>query len=694
MPGIKVKDTNVDQFDTKDESKMKKLKKENKLLESSHSGKEKTETKSSKSTKIKADKGGKKSSKDSSEKKKKRSKSISDSDEKSLKKSKVAKEAESSVDCEDSSPAENAPDKTLGDLEAFRLDPRTIELLQAKGVTRLFPIQVATFDYIYDGKDVIGRARTGTGKTLSFALPIIAKLRSTATGSRAHGRSPSVLVMAPTRELARQVHEDFSSIGDQFSCTCLYGGAPYDPQERDLRRGVDVVVGTPGRLIDHLHRGNLRVDAIKFMVLDEADQMLDIGFADALDEILDSVKQAATGPYQSLLFSATLPSWVQSTADKYLQPDRLLVDLIGNSTVKTGENIKMLAIRCSWQERASTLKDVVKVHSGGHGRTIIFSETKREANELAMDSFNNECQVLHGDIPQKQRETTLAGFRSGKFNVLIATDVAARGLDIPEVDLVIQCEPPKDSDTFVHRSGRTGRAGKSGVNILFYKPQQEFMVKNIERRTKVNFIRIGPPQPSDIIEAVANDVAKSLSAISPDVLSHFSNTAKKMIEEKGAEQSLAAALAHISGYTQIKSRSLLNSAEGFCTLLITTKNEFRTASYVWAILRKNVPENIVNSIRGMRMCKDCKGAAFDCAIGEVENLMNSFPNSEWTSLTKPTTLPDLVEAEPQAQENHSRGFGGRGGRGNNRSSSHGSFQNRSYSGRPQVGASRGFVSRR
>ncbi len=196
--------------------------------------------------------------------------------------------------------------------------------------------------------------------------------------------------------------------------------------------------------MDHLDRGRLRLESIEFAILDEADQMLDIGFADAMEKILKAVQeQRQSATHQTLLFSATLPQWVNQVTKKYLRSDAITVDLVGSQKLKTNENIKHLAIQCFWQQRAATISDVVRMYGGGRGgRAIIFTETKNEANELALGGQDGmskmECQVLHGDIAQKQRETTLKGFRDGKFNVLVATDVAARGIDIPDVDLVIQ----------------------------------------------------------------------------------------------------------------------------------------------------------------------------------------------------------------------------------------------------------------
>jgi ATP-dependent RNA helicase DDX21 len=338
------------------------------------------------------------------------------------------------------------------------------------------------------------------------------------------------------------------SISSGLAATCIYGGTPYYAQENELRRGVDVVVGTPGRVLDHLERGNLAVEALEYLVLDEADQMLDIGFKDAIEAVL----RAITHPHQTLLYSATVPDWVRNTAQAHMRADKVTIDLVKDEDVKTSTLIEHLAVRCHWQDRQATLKDILLLYSGAHGRTIVFTETKREANELALKADLKGAQALHGDIPQQQRETTLQGFRAGTFRVLIATDVAARGLDIPEVDVVVQCEPPQDVDTYVHRSGRTGRAGKSGVCIVFYKPAQEYLLANIERRTGAKFRRIGSPQPADIMRAVGRDAKKAIERVPDTVLPYFEQIADEMIASHGATRALAAALAHVSGVTQIE----------------------------------------------------------------------------------------------------------------------------------------------
>ena len=344
------------------------------------------------------------------------------------------------------------------------------------------------------------------------------------------------------------------------------------------------MVGTPGRIKDHIERGNLSLKNIKYVVLDEADRMLEMGFAEHVDEILKTVYE--TDRPQTLLFSATMPRWVRDTSKKYLKADKITVDLIGTDDNKTSSTIQHLAIKCSYQERAQIIGDIVQVYSGSHGRTIIFTGTKKDAAELTLNpSLKVDAQCLHGDIPQRQREVTLQSFRDGKLRCLVATDVAARGLDIPEVDLVIQSELPEKVEDYIHRSGRTGRAGKHGICIIFYKPKQDFVLKEIEKKTGINFKFIGAPQPRDIIQASAKDALLFLEKIPESVLELFRPAAEQLIASQGAVEALSAALAQITGNTaDIKARSLLSSQEGFTAGMIHVGFEMRAVGYVWGIL--------------------------------------------------------------------------------------------------------------
>uniref|UniRef100_A0A673JJW2 RNA helicase n=1 Tax=Sinocyclocheilus rhinocerous TaxID=307959 RepID=A0A673JJW2_9TELE len=438
------------------------------------------------------------------------------------------------------------------------------ESTDTNGNTDTIQIKVTTFNSVYDGKDVIGQARTGTGKTFSFAVPLVEKLQSAAEDRR-RGRAPKVLVLTPTRELAIQVAKDFKDVTRRLSVTCFYGGSSYNPQLEAIRNGIDVLVGTPGRIRDHLQNNKLDLSQLKHVVLDEVDQMLDMGFAEQVEEILSlSYKKDAEEKPQTLLFSATCPSWVYDVAKKYMRSQFIHVDLIGKKTQKAATTVEHLAIACHWSQRASVIGDVVQVYSGSHGRTIVFCETKRDATELSMNtSIKQSAQSLHGDIPQKQREITLKGFRSGTFEVLVATNVAARGLDIPEVDLVIQCSPPNDVESYIHRSGRTGRAGRTGICICFYQRKEESQLKFVEQKAGITFKRVGVPTANDIIQSSSKDAVRFLDSVPAVAVGYFREAARELIEQRGAEEALAAALAHISGATSLEQRSLISSDAGW-----------------------------------------------------------------------------------------------------------------------------------
>ena len=418
-------------------------------------------------------------------------------------------------------------------------------------------------------------------------------------------------------------------------------------------------MGTPGRIKDHIERGNLTLKNVRFVILDEADRMLEMGFAEHVDEILRTVYEEGNAKPQTLLFSATMPRWVKDTARKYLKEDKVTVDLIGNEENKTSSTIQHLAIKCSWSERAQTVGDVVQVYSGSHGRTIIFTATKKDAAELTLNpSLKVDAQCLHGDIPQRQREVTLQSFRDGKLRCLVATDVAARGLDIPEVDLVIQSEVPEKVEDYIHRSGRTGRAGKHGICIIFYKPKQEFILKEIEKKTGLTFKYIGAPQPKDIVKASTKDAVRFLEGIPESVLEHFRRSAEELIESRGAVDALAAALAKITGNTEvIKARSLLSSQEGFTTGLITVGFEMRSSGYVWGVLTRLL-EDAKDNIRGMRLTKDKQGAVFDVPNQTMDQLKKVWVETNTLALTFPESLPELEEAKDMGDSYGGGGFGG------------------------------------
>ncbi|XP_033839686.1 nucleolar RNA helicase 2 [Periophthalmus magnuspinnatus] len=579
--------------------------------------------------------------------------------------------------------AVETPEQREGAFSNFRISQVTIDRLKARGVSYLFDIQVKTFDSVYDGGDVIAQARTGTGKTFSFAIPLVEKLQKDGA-DKTRGRAPKVLVLAPTRELAIQVAKDFKDVAKRVAIACFYGGSSYNPQIDAIRNGIDILVGTPGRIKDHLQNHKLDLSKLKHVVLDEVDQMLDMGFAEQVEEILaTSYKKDSDSNPQTLLFSATCPDWVYEVAKKYMRPDCKHVDLIGKKMQKAATTVEHLAIACHWSQRAAVIGDVIQVYSGSHGRTIIFCETKKEANELAMNSsIKQSSQSLHGDIPQKQRELTLKGFRNGAFEVLVATNVAARGLDIPEVDLVVQCSPPKDVESYIHRSGRTGRAGRTGVCICFYQRREEDQLRYVENKACITFRRVGVPTANDIIKSSSKDAVRFLDSVPVAAIGYFRESAQRLIEEKGAVEALAAALAHISGATSLEQRSLLNSDAGYTTLQLVCSQEMHNLGYAWRMLKEQLGEEIENHIHRMTFLKGKMGVCFDIPADKVKEIQESWTDGRRWQLTVATELPELEEKPGNRGDrgfgNGNRGdrFGGfRGGGGRGRNFKNGGFRN-------------------
>ncbi|XP_004583494.2 nucleolar RNA helicase 2 [Ochotona princeps] len=593
-------------------------------------------------------------------------------------------EADSNTSEESSSePEKEVPvEQKEGAFSNFPISEETVKLLKARGVTFLFPIQAKTFHHVYSGKDLIAQARTGTGKTFSFAIPLVEKLQGELQ-DRKRGRPPQVLVLAPTRELANQVSRDFSDITKKLAVACFYGGTPYGNQIERIRNGIDILVGTPGRIKDHLESGKLDLSKLKHVVLDEVDQMLDMGFADQVEDILKvAYKKDSEDNPQTLLFSATCPHWVFNVAKKYMKSTYEQVDLIGKKTQKTAITVEHLAIKCHWTQRAAVIGDVIRVYSGHQGRTIIFCETKKEAQELSQSvSIKQDAQSLHGDIPQKQREITLKGFRNGAFGVLVATNVAARGLDIPEVDLVIQSCPPKDVESYIHRSGRTGRAGRTGVCICFYQHKEEYQLVQVEQKAGIKFKRIGVPSATEIIKASSKDAIRLLDSVPPTAISHFKQSAEKLIEEKGAVEALAAALAQISGATSVDQRSLINSDVGFVTMILQCSIEMPNISYAWRELKEQLGEDIDSKIKGMVFLKGKLGVCFDVPTAAVAEIQEKWHDSRRWQLSVATEQPELEGPREgfggfRGQRDGGRGFRGqrdggrgfRGQRGGNRNS--------------------------
>ncbi|HET6545723.1 MAG TPA: DEAD/DEAH box helicase [Rhodanobacteraceae bacterium] len=353
------------------------------------------------------------------------------------------------------------------------LAPPMLQALADVGYEAPSPIQAATIPHMLEGSDVLGQAQTGTGKTAAFALPILSQLDL--------GRSkPQALVLTPTRELAIQVAEAFQRYAAHlpgFHVLPIYGGQSYGPQLGGLKRGVHVVVGTPGRVIDHLKRGSLDLSALRWMVLDEADEMLRMGF---IDDVVTVLKK--TPPERQVaLFSATMPTAIRRIAQTYL---RSPVEVTIKDKTSTVLNTRQRYWLVDGLHKLDALTRILEVEP--FAAMIVFTRTRQATEELAgrLEARGFSAAAINGDIVQAQRERTIARLRDGQLDILVATDVAARGLDVERISHVLNYDIPHDTESYVHRIGRTGRAGRSGEAILFVTPRERHLLKAIERATR------------------------------------------------------------------------------------------------------------------------------------------------------------------------------------------------------------------
>jgi ATP-dependent RNA helicase DeaD len=377
----------------------------------------------------------------------------------------------------------------LPSFEELGLPPHILDALSKLGYETPSPIQAAAIPELLDGRDILGMAQTGTGKTAAFALPILADFDVSQ-----RGKSPTALVLAPTRELAQQVAEAFASYGAAgLNCKVLsvYGGSPYSAQTRALNQGVDIVVGTPGRVMDHMRRGNLDVSALKTLVLDEADEMLRMGFIEDVEWVLSHTPEDR----RIALFSATMPREVARIAKQYLQ-DPAEVKIAAKAT--TASSIRQRYILVHGGQKPELIARILEAEDTDG--IMVFVRTKMATVEVAdfLRSQGFTAEALNGDLSQEQREKTVSRLKSGKINVVVATDVAARGLDVERISHVINYDIPHDPESYVHRIGRTGRAGREGDAVLFVQPRERRMLRLIEKVTRSPVQEMQAPTADDI----------------------------------------------------------------------------------------------------------------------------------------------------------------------------------------------------
>ncbi|WP_273050598.1 DEAD/DEAH box helicase, partial [Pseudoalteromonas sp.] len=416
--------------------------------------------------------------------------------------------------------------------ESLNLSPAILKAVEELGYKTPSEIQAQCIPLLLERKDVLGLAQTGTGKTAAFALPLLNNIDPSV-------KQPQILVLTPTRELAIQVAEAFEQYAKHvrgIEVLALYGGQSYSIQLSALRRGAQVIVATPGRLIDHINRGTIKFDALQALVLDEADEMLRMGFIDDVESIMEKTPREK----QTCLFSATMPKQIQNISSKYMNNPEQVHISARNSTVSSVEQV-------FWNASVHKNKAIVRfLEAEQYEGAIVFVRTRNDTVQLAelLEREGFSAAPLNGDMNQQARERTVDRLKSGMLNIVIATDVAARGLDVDRLSLVINYDIPQDSEAYVHRIGRTGRAGRTGKAILFVKHNERYLLKNIIRHTKSEIAQVELPTAKIVeekrIEALQ---AKLTIALENKDITFFNDVATNMAEKLDLPlESLAGAL--------------------------------------------------------------------------------------------------------------------------------------------------------
>ncbi|MBP2016883.1 ATP-dependent RNA helicase DeaD [Symbiobacterium terraclitae] len=422
---------------------------------------------------------------------------------------------------------------TFRDLE---LSEKVLKALDDMGFEEPSPIQEQAIPSLLQGRDVIGQAQTGTGKTAAFGVPIVERWDPKL-------RAVQAIVLTPTRELAIQVAEEITKIGKyaRVKTIAIYGGQSIERQIRSLRFGVDVVIGTPGRILDHLGRGTLDLSQVRIVVLDEADEMLDMGFIDDIEKIL----QATPAERQTLLFSATMPPEIRRLAGRYMR-DPITISVTPQQLTVPQIDQYFYEVRPSFKTEALTrILDIENVERG-----ICFCRTKKGVDELveALQARGYQAEGIHGDMNQAQRNRVMSRFREGYIELLVATDVAARGLDISDVTHVFNYDIPQDPESYVHRIGRTGRAGRTGTAVTLVTPREFPQLRLIERVIKTRLQRRPVPSLTDVAEKQREQLKEKLiKVLEENQLGEFKQMAEDLMAEYDPSDLVAAALKLVSG---------------------------------------------------------------------------------------------------------------------------------------------------
>lgn len=425
--------------------------------------------------------------------------------------------------------------KSLTNFSELNISESTLRSISRMGFEEATPIQEGTITFAMAGRDVLGQAQTGTGKTAAFGIPLIEKIDP---------KNPNIqaLVIAPTRELAIQVSEELYKLGydKRVKLLSVYGGQEIGRQIRALKNRPQIIVGTPGRIQDHINRRTLKLDEVQTLVLDEADEMLNMGFIDDINAILENVPSNR----QTLLFSATMPPAIRKIAETFMKDPEIVKIKAKELTM---ENIEQYFVKATEREKFEALSRLLDVQKPE--LAIIFGRTKRRVDELsqALGLRGFLAEGIHGDLSQAKRLSVLRQFKENKIDILIATDVAARGLDISGVTHVYNFDIPQDPESYVHRIGRTGRAGKSGIAVTFVTPREMGYLRIVEETTKKRMTPLRPPTSEEALAGLQEGAMQQLvELVQNNDLGNYRELAAQLLENNEALDLVAAALKSIT----------------------------------------------------------------------------------------------------------------------------------------------------
>lgn len=477
----------------------------------------------------------------------------------------------------------------------LNLSSEVLKAISAMGFEEPTPIQEKTIPILLSGKDVVGQAQTGTGKTAAFGIPIIERMDRT-------NFSVQAIILTPTRELAVQVAEEMNKLGKfkRIMALPIYGGTSIERQIKALKKGVQVVVGTPGRVIDHIERGTLRLRDVKVVVLDEADEMLDMGFVDDITKILKETPEER----QTLLFSATMAEEILKISRRYMRnPEKIKIAM----DTLTAPKINQIFYEVRPAEKMEALCRLIDAEASD--LFLVFCHTKREVDEVAsnLKLRGYEAEAIHGDFSQAQRDSVMKKFRESKIDVLVATDVAARGIDISNISHVVNYSIPQNPESYVHRIGRTGRAGREGVAITFVTPHEDRQLRVIQAIAKTKIKRGKLPTAEQVMEARSETLREKVQEFIDDKrFDTFLKMAERLSEEIEPIELAAALLKfHLEGFGKGPEReggvSLedTGAAPGMVRLFMTVGREqnVRAGDIIKAIADKaNIPGKAIGGI--------------------------------------------------------------------------------------------------